>query len=873
MKKMFAGCLAGILVLIFPMVSAFSAEEAGIVDDITKEVLTGPSDLNPEKILGPGGVAISTSKDILMSFGATVRFIPTFESNWDFGLSEEVPGYVYTDVIKNYARSALDTGKAVEDVLTASKALNDAIENQRGGIFAAYDDFNTALYAANQSALSPAIGPTLSSLADSMSMVDENMMNAVDGIAIPVASPVADAVAAAAAQAAVQPGASLETIQQAAYTAGSQTAQGLAAAISDPQQQAIASVSGEAAAMSAAAAAATTAGMVAEQAFQQALAAGADMATAAAAAQSAAAEAAVTPANNAAVNAASGTAAATVLQAAFSTPNPALGNATLLQVTDQVAAGFAQAVTKNPAATSAQLTDANAYLTGLKATVDAFQPYYLADSFLKTHSNEGGSYNDGYIRTEAKLYFNAMPRDKKWSFYAALEYDKGIDTDTVDNRGGKDAESSNFGLERLNASIALGDNLRFHGGWDIWGLDIIEAGSLVYGDDNAGFWLNGDYGDNSFSLGWFKLEENDFQNGPTDHFSSNDNDRDVVATYLNRDISENSKVRVFYAWDRIRNATSLDLVGALASQAGLADYAGIYGNNGIPGGAASDPDTDSHHIGAYYLGKFGIIELMAEGVYKFGQASDTGLKGVNNGAFTIQYDDFDISSYAFAGDIGFELGERMGWMSFKPHIGFIYTSGDDDPTDDELGGYSGVANAQRFAAAFGGENTIIADTNMVYGSALYGYIPEFHGNGTPVFVGGLQNFVGNGNGRGDNPGLSLLSMGVTMRPKIFLIYRTNVNMFHWNEDFMVANMVQPITLDMTTGSMTKTPYTPVEAGFVGTEWDQELTLALSKNMFIKTQLAFFFPGEVIEDVTAAISGGTSTDEMASRFAFEFIWNF
>ncbi len=66
--------------------------------------------------------------------------------------------------------------------------------------------------------------------------------------------------------------------------------------------------------------------------------------------------------------------------------------------------------------------------------------------------------------------------------------------------------------------------------------------------------------------------------------------------------------------------------------------------------------------------------------------------------------------------------------------------------------------------------------------------------------------------------------------------------------------------------------TKVESGYAGTEWDNEITLALSKSTFIKGQFSFFFPGDGVEDATAALSG-TKNDEIASRVAAEFIWNF
>lgn len=132
----------------------------------------------------------------------------------------------------------------------------------------------------------------------------------------------------------------------------------------------------------------------------------------------------------------------------------------------------------------------------------------------------------------------------------------------------------------------------------------------------------------------------------------------------------------------------------------------------------------------------------------------------------------------------------------------------------------------------GGENTIIGDNNWVLGTPLYSYVPEMYGNGTPVATGGLSNVTGFGNGRGDNPGLTMVSIGATVAPKPFIIYKTNVNIFNWNEDFEVTNFVNPML-----GSTT------IDAGYAGTEWDNELTLATSKNTFIKAQASFFFPGE------------------------------
>ena len=462
--------------------------------------------------------------------------------------------------------------------------------------------------------------------------------------------------------------------------------------------------------------------------------------------------------------------------------------------------------------------------------------YNLGDNFLKDHANESGWVNNEYIRTETKLHFNAMPKNRVWSFYAALEYDRPLDTSTVDSRGGINNDDSNFGLERLHITYQMPFDMRLHAGWDIWHLDAFAGGGLIYGDDNPGFWLTGDYDTWEFNVGYFKLMENDIASAPGYLNNDSDDDRTLYAGYVTCKAIPGNEFKFMYAYDDINKIPVTDMLGSLTK-----------GALGITGGI---PETTSHHIGLNYVGKFGDLELFGEAIYQFGTAENTGLA----------YDDYDISAFALAANVAYDFKNTFGF-SFEPHIGVMYTSGDDDPTDDELNGYNGVENAQRYSKYWGGENTIIGDTNLVMGSLLYGYLPEIYGNGTPVFTGGLQNMKGFGGGRGDNPGMTMLSLGLTTAPKRFLIYRTNVNIFNWNEDFKVSNIVMPAMI----------PASKIESGYVGTEWDNELTFATSANSFIRGQMSFLFPGDKLKDVTKAL--GAEADEVASRLAIEFILNF
>jgi hypothetical protein len=333
----------------------------------------------------------------------------------------------------------------------------------------------------------------------------------------------------------------------------------------------------------------------------------------------------------------------------------------------------------------------------------------------------------------------------------------------------------------------------------------------------------------NWNVGYFKLDENNFQVSPTDLDDTEDSDRTLIAGYLTFAPSKEHKYQFFYGLDRIRNVTTKDLYGYLTST-----------------GIGDAPKTDSHHIGMYYNGTIGKIKLFGEAVYQFGEAEGANLK----------YQDYDINAYALSGDIAVNLD--LG-IKLTPHLGFIYTSGDDDPNDDKLEGYNGINNVQRFSGIFGGEHTILADTNLVFGSTLYGFLPEMHGNGTPVYTGGQPAFGALGAGRGDNPGMLMTSFGVSASPKPTLSFKSNINSFWWNEDIIVKNFVTPGT------------QTEVDGGYAGTEWDNIATLILSKNTFIQGQAAFLFPGEVIEDVTEAM--GAKADDTAIRLAAEFIWKF
>ena len=462
---------------------------------------------------------------------------------------------------------------------------------------------------------------------------------------------------------------------------------------------------------------------------------------------------------------------------------------------------------------------------------------------FKSHTNEDGNVAQGYIRTEARLYFTGEDKDKKWSLYSALEFDSAVDQTEVDNRG------RDYGLERLHGSIVIPglEQVRFHAGWDIYYMDAVDAGAgFIYGDDDPGFWFTGDFDSLEFQVGYHKkLEDNFASRDQVEYLNDqagvkSDNDRDLYDAMLTYHINDDNEMRFMALYDVMKTRSTSNF-----------------------GATNKGADVETYRVGVLYTGKLGIVEPEFEAVYQGGEANNIELE---TGAAPAAGDDFDIKAYALYGDVALNLTDVFGFK-VMPHVGFMYTSGDDDGDDNDLEGYSAVANAQRFTPRFGGEDTIIGDGNTLLGTILYGYLPELYGSmgGTQatggVATGGLAN--GESGGRGDNPGMTMIGGGITIEPKEFISYRTNFMWIEWNEDFAV-NSTAPLALGGTN--------TEVKSGTAGQQWSNSLRISLNKHVHIFGNATFFWPGETIKDVTEDVYG-EKADDVAQRYAVALVWRF
>jgi hypothetical protein len=484
-------------------------------------------------------------------------------------------------------------------------------------------------------------------------------------------------------------------------------------------------------------------------------------------------------------------------------------------------------------------------------TRTVFAPLGGVDVNFKSHTNESGNVSQGYIRTEARLYFTGEDKDKKWSLYSALEFDSVVDQNEVDRRG------RDYGLERLHGSIVIPglEQVRFHAGWDIYYMDAVDAGAgFIYGDDDPGFWFTGDFGSLEFQVGYHKKLDSNFASRDEEEFLDDqagvksDNDRDLYDAMLTYHVNDDNEVRFMALYDVMKTRSD------------------TTSNFGPFGTDQKGADVETYRLGVLYTGKLGIFEPEFEVVYQGGTAdnavnefgSDPNASG----------DDYDIKAYALYGDVALNLTDLVGFK-VMPHVGFMYTSGDDDGDDDDLEGYTAVANAQRFTPRFGGEDTIIGDGNTLLGTILYGYLPELYGsmggtqNSGGVATGGLTN--GAVGGRGDNPGMTMIGGGIIIEPKEYISYRTNFMWIEWNEDFYVNSTAPPAALGFD-------PSVKVDSGTAGQQWSNSLRVSLSRNVHIFGNATLFWPGEAVKDVTEDVYGKKS-DDVAQRYAVALIWRF
>lgn len=478
------------------------------------------------------------------------------------------------------------------------------------------------------------------------------------------------------------------------------------------------------------------------------------------------------------------------------------------------------------------------------AAANALRSQAVLSNSPRSHLTEaGGAVKDNYVRTEDRLFFN-FAKDKDWDVYMMLEIDtifQSTQADRTDFSYGR--QSQQFGIERLNASFNLPAlNSRLRGGWDARGIDI-GYGGLVYGDDDPGLGLVGGADGWKWEAWWIKKVEDESGYANWDNPATLTVDESGLTNPIGGPNLRKDSDRDFY-------------YAKLGRQFNPAYLEAFYMLHQNRSGGSGKTKVDQHIAGLQGKGTFGIVKPVFEVAYATGDY-EPGSAGAS---------DLDIKSYAAMADFAFDLSQAVGMDKFEPHIGGYFLTGDDDPADDDLEGWTEVVGITRFNPRYGSEQAIAHDGNPLLGSIEYSMFPAFYGS---------QSYGGGGINGGadfDNPGFKMIGGGVDLASGKWGL-KTNVMYMMFGETEAVENY-----------------YTSVQGlsnvdidDFMGIEWNNELSYKLFKQVTIKGGAAFLFPGDGAEDITQALDAiamgeadfrdGCSSDDTSMRFALELLWFF
>jgi hypothetical protein len=517
---------------------------------------------------------------------------------------------------------------------------------------------------------------------------------------------------------------------------------------------------------------------------------------------------------------------------------------------------------------------------------------------LGSHVNEAGILGRDYVRTEDRLYFN-VAQGEDWDFYMALEFDSVLSqrrTDRISNQ--ERGLFDDFGVERLQASVKLPwISSRLHAGWDTGPSVDLDAGGIIYVDDDPGLWLTGKEGRLGWKLAYVLKNESQFvyadrtttvggacppvinvppdggnvptgcaQLLPIGAFDGNFGERRIGVGRLDFTAMEGLTISGLYVVNhsRVRGQPPASGINAISS---VTHYPGLLISGNLQG---FKPLVE-------LAGSFGSVR------YRNTPADVTDYLGNAINGRT-----FKVNSLALFADLAYDASAAAGFK-LEPHVGAYFLKGDSNPADDRLGGYTPAVGMPRFAQRFSGENMIVGDGNIAYGSPLYSAFPELWGNQGSLMSNGAGLF---GNSRSDSPGVTIVGAGVDTEPlKGKLRYRTNAYALLYNEPFLVGAISDPnnassvglVARDFGTKRL-------VDERLFGVAWDNELTYMFNSVVSAKFQLSFVFTGSAAGQIAGALSdqgSGETVDfggvpferaqqadaSMMRRLAVELLWNF
>lgn len=412
---------------------------------------------------------------------------------------------------------------------------------------------------------------------------------------------------------------------------------------------------------------------------------------------------------------------------------------------------------------------------------------------------------DEHVRAEIRL--GAIATGENWSGKLILENDFALDANSVDraNRGAR------FGIERAYYTYTFNPALTLQAGWEFKNLDM-GTGGLLYGDDHPLFGFMGDTAWGGYDVYWMPIV-------------------DGLASDVGGLAPSAKQAKGGLDWDVYAGKLDFDLAGG-----GRLSPMVAYSNN-------KQFDNTNTWFGVEYVGTVGPVNVRAEGLGAIGEFNG-GSSTLENGT-VVDHSNDDIS--AWAGYLSLELPVNN---AFNPYVAFRITSGDDDPTDNDVEGWLGITDIARFSPLIGLDGQFMGwgPSNPAIGSLLFGLAPDGAGPGGAGY-GGISN-----TGTGNNPGQIMFAVG------------SSGNLASISPKLSYHAQVFPLWFQETGGLETLSTASGDVDSFAGTEVDLELKYQANEQFAPRFVFSTFMPGDGVEDATGA-------DDPAYVAMLELMWQY
>ncbi len=459
---------------------------------------------------------------------------------------------------------------------------------------------------------------------------------------------------------------------------------------------------------------------------------------------------------------------------------------------------------------------------------EEFQPTFIYNADFDSDAEvadwigrEDGHEQQFDIRNQFRMGWLIL--GNKWKGMFILEDDVNATKSNIDRGEDNGADSSDFGLEKLDFSYTFNKYFTLEMGWNGRALDI-KTGGLVYTDDHPFFGFKGAGKNWKYEiLALFIRNDGSTKKAPYNHvrpgahFSGHQDD---LIAYT---------AKLYYTF------------GTEYGKLTVAPFFAFQDNQ--------IARAQSYYFGLELFGKLGIVVPRFEFVYVGG--SQDGYTEYKDGEVYKTDEDADIS--AWAGFLSFEFDLNK---AFKPYFGGWYISGDDSGDDDDINNFQGITEIQKFTPTFGlGYGDSFTDTNLHDGTVLYGLNPVLLGITKKIPLG--YGEIG-GAGRSLQPGIWWIGLG----------FKGDLS------DIVYKGLTYQIQ-----GFYCEYEDTGALEDFFGASIDEEmgwggalkLKLALNKHFSIENVTNVFVPGDGVEDLNKLQFGLDNADDTMVTTTFNFKW--